>query len=118
MVQLWITETPPEEWEIRLLSILPKKGDLSNPGNYRGIMMLEVAYKVVANILLTRLKPMKESVQLDHECQHGFRKMRGCVDYIFTLNQLIKKLGEHGLETWLLLIGLVKAFDKVPRELL
>jgi len=41
--QFWLTETPHAEWEIGLLSILPKKGDLSNPGNYRGIMMLEVA---------------------------------------------------------------------------
>jgi hypothetical protein len=109
---------PPAEWEIGLLSILPKKGDLSNPNNYRGIMMLEVAYKIVANILLTRLKPIKESIQLDHESQNGFRRMRGCLDSIFTLKQLIKKRAEHGLETWLLLIDLVKAFDRVPRELL
>ncbi len=54
--------------EIGLLSILPKKGDLSNPEIYRGIMMLEVAYKIVADILLTVLKPIKESVQLDPEC--------------------------------------------------
>ena len=55
-----------------------KKGDLSNLGNYRGIMMLEGAYKIIANIILTRLKPIKESVQLDHECQNGFRWKRGC----------------------------------------
>ena len=78
MHQFWFTETPPAEWEIGLLSILPKKGDLSNPGNYRGIMMLEVAYKIVANILHTRLKHIKDSVQLDHECQNGFRWKRGC----------------------------------------
>ncbi len=49
-------------------------------------MMLEVAYKIVANIHLTnRLKPIKESVQLDHESQNGFRRMRGCLDSIFTL---------------------------------
>ncbi len=44
-----------------------KKGDLSNLENYRGIMMLEVAYKIIANILLIRLKPIQESLQLDHE---------------------------------------------------
>ena len=118
MVQFWTTETPHAEWKIGLLSILPKKCDLSNPCNYRGIMMLEVAYTIVANILLTRLKPIKKSVQLDHECQNDFRKMRGCVDSIFTLKQLIRKHAEHGLETWLLFIDLVKAFDRVPRELL
>ena len=31
---------------------------------------------------------------------------------------MIKKRSEHGLPTWLLLIDLVKAFDRVPRELL
>ena len=68
---------PPAEWGIGLLSILPKKGDLSNPSNYRGIIMLEVTYKVVANILLTRLKHVEKSVQLDHESQNGVRRMRG-----------------------------------------
>jgi uncharacterized protein with ParB-like and HNH nuclease domain len=47
-----------------------------------------------------------------------FVGFRGYLDYIFTLKQLIKKRAEHGLKTWLLLIDLVKAFDRVPRELL
>ena len=45
-----------------LLSILPKKGDLSKPGNYRGIMMLEVFYKIAGNIILARLTPIKEGL--------------------------------------------------------
>jgi hypothetical protein len=99
-------------------SVFYQKGNLSNPWNYRDIMMIENAYKIIANILLTRLKPIKESVQLDHECQNGFRWKRDCMDSIFTLKQLINKRANHGLETWLLLIDLVKAFDRVPRELL
>jgi hypothetical protein len=38
-----------------LLKVLEKKGDLSKAGNYRGIMVLEVPYKVVANVLKVRL---------------------------------------------------------------
>jgi hypothetical protein len=37
--------------QLLLLKILEKKGDLSLPKNYRGIMVLEVAYKVVANTM-------------------------------------------------------------------
>ena len=118
VISFWLTEHVPSEWETGLLKILPKKGDLSDPGNYRGIMMLEVAYKIVAYILLTRLKPIKEGGQLDHEPQCGFMAGRGRFDGIFTLRQMIKKRHEHGLGTWLLLIDLVKAFDRVPRELL
>ena len=49
---------------IVLLSILPKKGDLSLPGNYRGIMMLEVCSKIVDIVLDMRLTPICEA--LDH----------------------------------------------------
>ena len=28
--------------------MLPKSGDLSNPGNFRGIVLLEIAYKIIA----------------------------------------------------------------------
>ena len=44
-------EIPSDEWETGLLKILAKKGDLSLPGNYRGIMLLETAYKITAIIL-------------------------------------------------------------------
>ena len=87
----------PDAWETGLLAILPKKGDLSVAGNYRGIMMLEVAYKIVANLIHARLQQIIES--LDHEAQCGFRRKRGCSDAIFTVRQLIAKRREHGLET-------------------
>ena len=61
----------PEEWEIGLLKVLPKKGELRFPGNYRGIMLLETAYKIVAIIIHDRLRPIAGS--LDHEAQCGFR---------------------------------------------
>ena len=119
VLAFWQSEEMPAEWETGLLKILPKKGDKSLPGNYRGIMMLEVAYKMVALILHARLTPICESIDhLDHETQCGFRGERGCADAIFTLKQLIRKRREHGLETWVLFIDLVKAFDRVPREAL
>jgi hypothetical protein len=97
-VHFWLTKTPPAKWELGLLSILPQKGDLHNPWNFRGIIMLEIAYNIVANILHSRFKSIKESVRLDHENQNGFRWQRGCLDSIFTLKQLINKRVEHGLD--------------------
>ena len=80
---------------IVLLSILPKKGDLRLPGNYRGIMMLEVAYKIVSIVLNARLQPVAESLD-DDESQCGFRPLRGCSDASFTVKQLLRKRREHG----------------------
>ena len=98
--EFWETELAPEEWETGLLRILAKKGDLSIPGNYRGIMLLEAAYKIVRIILHGRLLPIQES--LDHEAQCGFRPGRGCSDAVYTVKLAMKKRREHGLETWIL----------------
>jgi len=114
--EFWETEVVPAGWEDGLLKILPKSGDLSKPGNYRGIMLLEVLYKVVANIIKSRLTPIQESLEQETQC--GFRPGRGCTDASFSLRMAIKKRREHGLETWVLLLDLVKAFGRVPRTLL
>ena len=47
VLSVWEAEEMPSEWETGLLSILLKKGERSQAGNYRGIMMLEVAYKIL-----------------------------------------------------------------------
>ena len=116
ITKFWENEITPEEWEIGLLKVLPKKGDLSLPGNYRGIMLLETAYKIVTIIIHNHLRPIAES--LDQEAQCGFRPGRGCIDSIFTVKMAMKKRREHGQESWILFLDLVKAFDRVPRELL
>ena len=88
------------EWETGLLSILPKKGDLSQAGNYRGIMMLEVAYKLIALLLLIRLETVHQSLGDENQC--GFCPGRGTTDASFSLKQALRKRREHGLETWVL----------------
>ena len=110
VLNFWITEIVPDEWNIGRLIVLPKKGYLSLPKNYRGIMLLEITYKTVANILYTRLLPIEK--QLDHEQQCSFRPKRGCIDAIFTVKSAIRKRSEHGLESWVLFFDLIKAFDR------
>ena len=116
VLEFYETETPPMEWNIGLLAILPKKGDLKDTNNYRGIMLLETCYKIVANILHARLLPIAE--QIDNETQCGFRPERSCADAIFTVKLAMKKRKEHNMETWILFLDFVKAFDRVPRHLL
>ena len=62
ILDLWKNELPPDQWETGLLKIIPKKGDLSQPGNYRGIMLLEVAYKIIAKIVHSCQVPIAEKL--------------------------------------------------------
>ena len=73
-------------------------------------MLLEIEYKVIAIILHSRLLHIEES--LDNEPQCDFRSGRGCMDAIFTIKTAIKKRSEHGLQSWVLFLDLVKAFDR------
>ena len=79
-------------------------------------MLLESFYKIIANIIHARLLPIAEA--LDNETQCGFRPGRSCSDAIFAVKMAMRKRKEHNQETYILFLDLVKAFDRVPRELL
>jgi hypothetical protein len=44
----------PEEWEEGLIIKIPKKGDLSNYNNWRGITLLSIPSKILTRVILNR----------------------------------------------------------------
>ena len=78
-----------EEWKESIIVPVYKKGDKINCGNYRGISHLPTTYKILFNILLSRLTP--EEITGDHRC--GFRHNRSTTDHIFCIRQILEKNG-------------------------
>lgn len=103
-----------KEWLEAKMILLPKKGDLSEPKNWRGICLLDVASKILSTILDARMTIVQRDNGLEE--QTGFRPNRGTTDGSFNLIQALLKRKEHGLDTWVLFIDLVKAFDSVNHE--
>ena len=56
-----------EEWKESIIVPI-YKGDKSVCSNYRGISRLPSTYKILSNILLSRLAPYAEEITGDHEC--------------------------------------------------
>uniref|UniRef100_A0A452GGJ1 Endonuclease/exonuclease/phosphatase domain-containing protein n=1 Tax=Gopherus agassizii TaxID=38772 RepID=A0A452GGJ1_9SAUR len=54
--KIWEEEVIPVDWKEGYLIKIPKKGDLSNCANYRGITLLSVPRKVFNRVLLERMK--------------------------------------------------------------
>ena len=52
---IWRKEELPKEWKTSVIFKIYKKGDNSDCNNYGGISLLPTCYKVLSNILLTRL---------------------------------------------------------------
>ena len=106
----------PVEWAEIGLSVLPKKGDLSNPNKWRGIALEDIAAKCISSILALRLTKHLNTFGIDGQCGCLFGK--GCTDATFAVKSAIQTLHEHDQQVYVLFVDLVKAFDSVNRELL
>ena len=107
----------PKEWRDAFVVPVPKKGDLRDCNNNRGISLLDVVGKVFARVMMSRLQIVGEESVFE-DSQAGFRALRQCMDMIFSCRQLVEKVLEHQDKVYLMFIDLNKAYDSVPRQLL
>ena len=112
----WNSEVIPSDMTDPNITKLFKKGDKSQCGNYRGISLLSVVGKVLADIFLQRLKRIAERQY--PQSQSGYREGRSTIDGIFTLRQLMEKAREQRRNMYIAFVDFTKAFDTVNRELL
>jgi hypothetical protein len=64
---IWNKEELPEEWKESIIVPIYKEGDKTDCGNYRGISLLSTAYKILPNILLSKLS-YAEKFLADRQC--------------------------------------------------
>ena len=105
-----------EEWKESVIVPIYKKGDETDCNNYRRISVLPTTYKILSNILLSRLIPYAEEVIGDHQC--GFRHNSLTTDHIFCICQILEKKWEYNEALHHLFIDFKKAYDSVRREVL
>ena len=60
----------PEQWRISNIIPVPKKGDLADTNNYRGISLTSLVAKMLNRMILYRIKSEIEKVLRDN--QNGF----------------------------------------------
>ena len=69
---IWNKEELPEKREESVVAPTYSMGDKTDCRNYRGISLLPTTYKILSNILLSRLTPNAEEIIGDQKC--GFRR--------------------------------------------
>ena len=96
-----------------------KKGDLTQPENYRGISLLPIFSKIFTHILKDRLLKWCETENLICDEQAGFRKNYSTMDNVFVIDTLIRKyLRKKGGRFYCAFIDFSKAFDSVNHKAL
>ena len=88
---IWNKEELPEEWKESIIVTIYRKGDKTDFITYRGISILPTTYKILSNILLSKLTPYVEEMTRDHEC--GFRRNKSSTDRIFCIRKYLRKNG-------------------------
>ena len=107
----------PESWTKGIIVAVPKKGNLNDVNNYRGITLTCILSKIFSTLLDTRLRKWAEANELLTDFQYGFRKGRSTVDCVFVLTSLIDKIVNHEKrKLYCAFIDFRKAFDLVYRN--
>ena len=109
--ELLIHQVKPQQWSEIDLIPLPKSGDLSDTGNYRGISLSSIVAKIVNKMILHRIQP-KIDVHLRRN-QNGFRPARSTTAHILALRRLIEGVKAKNLKSIIIFVDFKKAFDSV-----
>ena len=114
--KIWEEEKEPADWREGLVIKLPKKGDLRDCSNYRGIMPLSVPGKVLNRVILDRIKDAVDPQLRDQ--QAGFCRNRSCADQIASVRIIIEQSLKKNSPLYINFIHYEKAFDSVYRQTL
>ncbi|KAH9274112.1 hypothetical protein BASA83_003414 [Batrachochytrium salamandrivorans] len=113
--QVFASATIPRAWLCAsIVSIDKKDGDPLNPGDKRGIALINVGLKLVCKVLQMRIERFVETNNLLSYEQAGFRKREECVGQVVSLVDIIQRRQNAGINTHVLFIDIRKAFDTVP----
>ncbi|GBG79034.1 hypothetical protein CBR_g28748 [Chara braunii] len=94
-----------------IISVLFKKGDKSEIRNWRPISLLNVAYKIRAKVLASRLgRYSPELVSVD---QAAFVRGRSIFVNIITAIEVMETVQEENMDFAVLLLDMEKAYDRV-----
>ena len=91
----------PAAWGKALVVLLYKDGDRADPGNYRGISLLDIVGKVFSKVMASRLDA---ALTMSPE-QAGFTAGMGCMHNLHVLLQVLQKRKYEGKDTFLFVFG-------------
>ena len=106
--QIWKTQQWPQDWKRSVFIAIPKKGNTKECSNYRTIVLISHASKVMLKILQVRPQPWLFNHELP-DVQDGLRKGRGTRDQIANIRWIIKKAREFQKNIYFCIIDYAKA---------
>lgn len=101
--KIWKVNLIPEDWKLGSIITLPKKVNLTQCSNWRGITFLNTITKIIAPII-------QLEIQLRNK-QAGCRPGCFCIDSMHTIGIIAEQSTELSLLSYLTFIDFRKSFD-------
>jgi hypothetical protein len=106
----------PRDWKSAEVTAIFKKGNKSDPGNYRPVSLTCILCKVMESCIRDEIVNHFTVNNLYADCQHGFRNKRSCVTQLLQVMEEFSQLIDEGNPVDVVYLDFKKAFDSVPHE--
>ena len=110
----------PNNWCESIILPLYKKGEVNDPGNYRGISLMDISSKIYGTIINKRIQKWVEENNITGEVQAGFKAGYSTIDHVFTLMACVQKrfCNTNKRKLYVAFIDFKKCFDTINRNIL
>ena len=106
----------PQDWKKALVTPIFKKGDQTNPTNYRPVSLTSICSKLLEHIIHSNATSHLNACNIISDNQYGFCKRRSAeLQLIRTIHDFAYNLNDRK-QTDAMLLDFCKAFDKVPHR--
>ncbi|KAJ8272753.1 hypothetical protein GJAV_G00093040 [Gymnothorax javanicus] len=106
----------PNDWKQGNIIPIYKKGDRTEPGNYRPVSLTCIACKILESIIKDELELFLECNNILRDSQHGFRKGRSYLTNLLEFFEEATKTYDQSRAYDIIYLDFQKAFDKVPHK--
>ncbi|CAH1269255.1 Hypp4131 [Branchiostoma lanceolatum] len=106
----------PDMWREACITPIYKKGDKSDPANYRPVSLTSVPCKMLERIIVNELITHIRNNDLTCEQQHGFTHGKSTITNLLEAMDVWIEALSHSLPVDVIFLDYAKAFDTVPHE--
>jgi len=106
----------PTDWRTAFVNPIFKKGDRSDPANYRPVSLTCVCCKLLEHILFSATMKHLETHNILLPTQHGFRTKHSCESQLITTLHDLTSWFDIGQQIDMAILDFSKAFDSVPHH--
>ena len=112
----WKNQALPSTWLVSRVTLIFKKGDPAFCDNYRPITLLAIGYKILASIVLARLKNAGAEARI-WLTQFGFKSGAGTTDALFITRRILDRMWADMVGKGIFLaLDWSKAFDGIAPD--